>query len=305
MNDIVKKIYAQMLSDENRLLNGAMKAEEYKAIKNIQIPEGASLTGGRTGDNLHTNYGTGVVKEGSAEHQALLRKQLDALPSAKDLLDDSPKDFLIPGMDTPKELQIDYGLIGKLEGNVLEANVPDPEGSKSGVTVGTGVDLGEKNRKYFAGFENQELLDKFDQYYGLQGMEAYNYEQQNPLTITQEESDALNAFIKGKTTQTLRSNFEKTFGIDLADLPPELQTVVGSIGYQYGPSFMIDDPKTKEYDPETPAFVGLLDLVSKNPGNVARYEEIVEELRDFGDRYGTRRKKEADYLQTYIDRIKK
>jgi hypothetical protein len=265
MSDIVKDIYAAMLSDENRLINGAMTAEEYKDKQ----------------------------------------KQLDAMPSAKDLFDDSPKDFLIPGMNTPKELQIDYGFIGGLEGNVLEANVPDPEGSKSGVTVGTGVDLGNKNRKYFAGFENQELLDRFDEYYGLQGMEAFKYEDANPLTITQEESDALNAFIKGKTTQTLRSNFQETFGMDLADLPPELQTVVGSIGYQYGPSFMIDDPTTKEYDPETPAFVGLLDLVSKNPGNVARYEEIVEELRYFGDRYGTRRKKEADYLQTYIDRIKK
>ena len=136
-------------------------------------------------------------------------------------------------------------------------------------------------------------------------MEAFNYEDANPLTITQEESDALNAFIKGQSTQRLRSNFEKTFDMDLADLPPELQTVVASVGYQYGPSFMIDNPDTEAYDPKTPAFAGLLDLVSKNPGNVARYEEIVEELRYFGDRYGTRRKEEADYLQTYIDRIKK
>lgn len=258
MNDIVKKIYAQMLSDENRLLNGAMTAEEYKEKK-----------------------------------------------SAKDLFDDTPKDFLIPGMDTPKELQIDYGLIGELEGNVLEANVPDPEGSKSGVTVGTGIDLGARTREDFAGFENQELLDRFDQYFGLQGMEAYNYEQQNELTITQEESDALNAFIKGQSTQRLRSNFKKTFGMDLADLPPELQTVVASIGYQYGPSFMIDNPDTEAYDPKTPSFASLLDIVTDRPGDVGGYENIVEELRKFGDRYGTRRKKEADYLQTYIDRIKK
>jgi hypothetical protein len=259
MKDIMIDIYSTMLSDENKLLNGAMTAEEYQEMK-----------------------------------------------SAKDLYNDTEKDYLIQREEpSRKKLQIDYGLIGELEGNVLEANVPDPEGSKSGVTVGIGVDLGEKNREYFAGFENQELLDKFDQYYGLQGMEAYKYEQQNELKITQEEADALNAFIKGKTTQTLRSNFEKTFGMDLADLPPELQTVVASVGYQYGPSFMIDNPKTKEYDPSTPAFASLLDLLSKNPGNVARYEEIVEELRDFGDRYKTRRKKEADYLQTYIDRVKK
>ena len=160
MSDIVKEIYAAMLSDENRLLNGAMTAEEYQDKK-----------------------------------------------SAKDLFDDSPKDFLIQGQDPPKQLQIDYGLIGRLEGNVLEAKVPDPEGSKSGVTVGTGIDLGARTREDFAGFENQELLDRFDRYFGLQGMEAFNYEDANPLTITQEESDALNAFIKEQSTQKLRSNF--------------------------------------------------------------------------------------------------
>jgi len=39
------------------------------------VPEGAALTGHRTGNNIHTNYGTGVVKEGSPEHQILQEKQ--------------------------------------------------------------------------------------------------------------------------------------------------------------------------------------------------------------------------------------
>lgn len=41
----------------------------------IKLPSGAALTGDRTGDNIHTNYGTGTVKEGSAEHRALLKKR--------------------------------------------------------------------------------------------------------------------------------------------------------------------------------------------------------------------------------------
>jgi len=256
MKDIIKDIYSTMLSDENRLLNGAMTAEEYQEMKSVQ-----------------------------------------------DLYDDSPKDFLIPMQEDPlKQLQIDYGLIGELEGNVLEANVPDPEGSKSGVTVGTGIDLGARTREDFAGFDDQELLDRFDEYYGLQGMEAFKYEDANPLTITQEESDALNAFIKGKTTETLRSNFAETFGMDLADLPPEMQTVIGSVGYQYGPSFMIDDPDTEKFDPKTPKFVEkLMDLV-EDPVNIDMYKSIYDELMDFGDRYSTRRKKEAAYLKPMIDR---
>lgn len=41
----------------------------------VQLPQGAALTGGRSGDNIHTNYGTGVVKEGSPEHKALIERQ--------------------------------------------------------------------------------------------------------------------------------------------------------------------------------------------------------------------------------------
>jgi len=41
----------------------------------IKLPAGAGLTGGRSGDNIHTNYGTGVVKKGSAEHRALLKRK--------------------------------------------------------------------------------------------------------------------------------------------------------------------------------------------------------------------------------------
>jgi len=256
MKDIMIDIYSTMLSDENKLLNGAMTAEEYQEMK-----------------------------------------------SAKDLYNDTEKDYLIQREGpSRKKLQIDYGLIGELEGNVLEANVPDPRGSKSGVTVGTGIDLGARTREDFAGFENQELLDRFDQYYGLQGMEAFKYEQANPLTITQEESDALNAFIKGQTTETLRSNFEETFGMDLADLPPELQTVVASVGYQYGPSFMIDDPDTEEFDPKTPKFVRKLIDLTEDQFNINRYQSIYDELMNFQDRYPTRRKKEAAYLKPLIER---
>ena len=40
----------------------------------IRLPKGARLTGGVSGDNIHTNYGTGVVKKDSAEHRALMNR---------------------------------------------------------------------------------------------------------------------------------------------------------------------------------------------------------------------------------------
>ena len=128
-------------------------------------------------------------------------------------------------------------------------------------------------------------------------MEAFKYEQDNPLVISQEESDALNAFIKGQSTQRLNSNFSNVFGVDLADLPPELQTVVASIGYQYGPNFMVDNPDTEEFDPKTPKFVNLLSMIAKDPKNPEGYKNISNELMNFGDRYKTRREKEAELIQ--------
>ena len=41
----------------------------------VQLAKGAALTGGRSGNNIHTNYGTGIVKEGSPEHKALIEQQ--------------------------------------------------------------------------------------------------------------------------------------------------------------------------------------------------------------------------------------
>lgn len=49
--------------------------ERPKMESEIKLPAGAALTGGVSGDNIHTNYGTGVVKKGSAEHRALINKQ--------------------------------------------------------------------------------------------------------------------------------------------------------------------------------------------------------------------------------------
>jgi len=90
--------------------------------------------------------------------------------------------------------------------------------------------------------------------------------------------------------------------MDLADLPPEMQTVVGSIAYQYGPSFMIDDPDTEEFDPKTPKFVRKLIDLTEDQFNINRYQSIYDELMNFQDRYPTRRKKEAAYLKPLIER---
>jgi hypothetical protein len=222
----------------------------------------------------------------------------------------SPENRLLNGaMNTSeyeeaKQLQVDFDFISKLEGGrQTEAYVPYPEGSQSGVTFGTGVDLGGKTSDYFKGFDNPSIVEKMEPYFGMTGQEAFNFEKLNPLSFSQEEAMLVDNFVKGKELNSISRNFERTFGTDMAELSPEVQTVIASIGYQYGANFM-DNPYTEEFDPKTPKFVNrLMDLV-KNPDNIENYTNLEEELRKFGDDYGPRRDKEADLLNKFIRSLK-
>jgi len=89
--------------------NKAALMDKYSGISDIDIPEGAALTGGRSGDNLHTNYGTGIVKEGSIEHLELLEKQkqsdnMDFVieETGFDTYEDSVFEKPLPGKPLPK-----------------------------------------------------------------------------------------------------------------------------------------------------------------------------------------------------------
>src|SRR5210317_1017902 len=79
--------------------------DKYSGISDIDIPQGAALTGGRSGDNLHTNYGSGIVKEGSFEHEELLKQQQEY-----DNMDLAVKET---GFDTYEDSVFDKPLVGK------------------------------------------------------------------------------------------------------------------------------------------------------------------------------------------------
>ena len=73
----------------------------------------------------------------------------------------------------------------------------------------------------------------------------------------------------------------KASGVDFAQLPAPMQTVIASVAFQYG------------------------DLASRTPKFwaqvVARdWSSALANLRNFGDSYGTRRRKEADLLSSQI-----
>ena len=218
-----------------------------------------------------------------------------------------------------KSLNIDIDFIEKREGFRTEGYIPTKEGrndgtifGNSGVTIGFGIDLGQRSLMDFVGFEDQELIKKLEPYFGLKKQDAQNLLLENiragnPLVVTEDEANRLSNHILENLTGTLRTNFTNLFGVDLADMPPELQTVLASIGTQYGPNFL-DNPMTEEYDPKTPKFAKKLrDVVTPQDSllslNIEGYETLIDELRKFGDDYDDRRKAEADLLQDFLDGV--
>ncbi len=89
--------------------------------------------------------------------------------------------------------KIDFGFIGKLEGKgKLDGYVPDAEGSKSGVTIATGIDIGQMNAQSLAAFPITEVLrDKLRPYLGKIKQDAVQALAQQPLRITEEEAEEL------------------------------------------------------------------------------------------------------------------
>ena len=116
--------------------------------------------------------------------------------------------------------------------------------SQSGVTIGTGVDLGQQEptayKKRLKGFEvSQELIDKLEPYMHLKRAEAAEYLLAHPLTVTKKEADLLDAEMKDdhlKNTIAEYNNIVK--GIKkhrtFKELSSAEQTILFSRHYQDG-----------------------------------------------------------------------
>lgn len=178
---------------------------------------------------------------------------------------------------------IDYKFITQLEGFKTKMYVPAASSSKSGPTIATGFDLGARNAQDLVNLGlSKSLRDRFAPYLGLQGMAAKRFVDKNPLTITTAEAHAINRAVKNKTATSLISKYnaavsKKPGKLKFNELPPQAQTVIASVSFQYG------------------------DLPSRCPTfwrHVTNqdWKAAVGELRDFGDDYKTRRNKEADLL---------
>ena len=180
------------------------------------------------------------------------------------------------GQDLTIPANIDFDFIGQQEGIKSSMYVPKKNGQvldDSGPTIGVGLDLGQRNVSDLEGL-SPELIDKLSPYTGMKGSEADSFIKENPLTLTSEELAEVNAWTKKTETDKLLKRWAEDSDIAWSDLTPQQATVVASVSYQYGTG--------------APKFWSHV-----TSGDWAAAEA---ELRDFGDKYKSRRLREARYL---------
>jgi len=178
-----------------------------------------------------------------------------------------------------KQANIDWSLIEGFEGEkVLTGYVPDPEHSHSGVTIATGVDLGQMGLVAIYERFSTPLADKLAPYAGLTCFDAVEALDEAPLAVTPEEAAEIDEVVRAEHVSYLAKQFDAACETPFAELPEQAQTVITSVGFQYG-SVARRCPKF---------WAAATDC---------NWSQVVSELRTFGDRYPTRRNKEADHLE--------
>ena len=189
-------------------------------------------------------------------------------------------------LEASERAGVDWAFIRAREGGRhLRGYVPCGGRGRSGVTIATGVDLGQRSR---ADIERlglgAELARKLRPYALKKGTAAVAYLAAHPLVLSPVEAGELDCAVQDRLLASLISLYDraapgKQGGAAFDELPPEAQTVIASVAFQYGPDLKRATPRFWRY-------------VTRR-----QWRQAVEELEDFGDRYRTRRAREAALLK--------
>lgn len=179
-----------------------------------------------------------------------------------------------------QRINIDFDFISELEGGCLtKGYVPDPENSKSGVTIAVGFDLGARDVKDLKSMGlSENVIAKLSPYLGLQGMQAKRLLESQPLEISETEAAVINEAVKYRMTKRVVDEYNQNSVVDFGTLPRRWQTVIASVAFQYGSL----SKRCKRF---------FACIIKQD------WSSAIRELRDFGDRYPTRRNKEAVYAE--------
>lgn len=185
--------------------------------------------------------------------------------------------------------RIDYEFLSRLEGGSRTSGyVPVPKSSKSGVTIATGFDLGQRDEDELRQLElNESLITTLKPYLGVKGEAAAALIRNNPLTITDSQAETIDQAVKkehiGKLRTRYRSAPGNTSGKPFFEIPAEAQTVIASVSFQYGVNLKVATPKFWR------------------AASSQNWQQSVSILRNFRDAYPTRRRKEARLLERVLN----
>ena len=203
----------------------------------------------------------------------LLAPNVATKPNGNGLLAAQPSDSVDPNSN------IDFNFIKELEGFELKGYVPeDKDGvlGKSGVTIASGFDVGQRNEQDLVGLP-EDIQIALKPYLGLKKEAAVKKLEKDPLTLTNDQAQIVNEFAKKTTMNKLKKQWKEKTGTDFELLPKNKATPIASVAFQYG-----------NLETKTPNF---WEQVTTNS-----WDDAKKNLADFGDDYKTRRKEELDYF---------
>ena len=141
------------------------------------------------------------------------------------------------------EDDFNFDAIRRFEGGQLLKGYVPAVGKKSGVTIASGVDLGQlgSEKELWSIFPDDELVMLFRPYIAKRGDEAAEFLRKNPLVITKTQADKLdNAYVRWYGNKLAlfysRSSLPKKYNSKehFADLPLEAKTVALSLAWHHG-----------------------------------------------------------------------
>ncbi len=108
---------------------------------------------------------------------------------------------------------INFEFIKKLEGYELNGYVPDPENSKSGVTIASGFDLGHRSPAELSSAFETSLAEKLTPYTGKIKQDAVAFLAENPLTVTNDEATTINKFAHSNAVNRLEREWDSNSNV--------------------------------------------------------------------------------------------
>ena len=189
--------------------------------------------------------------------------------------------------------RIDYSVLRRWEGFDLTAHRPGTR--KSGVTIGMGIDLGQRNLHDLrrAGLTQQDV-DALTPFLGLKGqaadaaLKAYRKFHKKDFSVALAVWEKFEDDYKKFTIQPMIRSYNAALQpgmVRFGDLPPEFQTVIASVTWQYG-----------NLATETPTFWKHI--------TAQDWEAALAELRNFRDHHRSRRHQEADHMEPGLRRLR-